>query len=84
MSEDKFKDFNKEIAILSQNIRGLNENLAKEVSFKYNLLLSIIKGAGYVIGATVIASLIIAILVKTFERIPILKNINLDKIEQQK
>lgn len=45
---------------LSKNIGHLGNQLEKQVSFKREFMLSILRGAGYAIGATLVASLVIA------------------------
>lgn len=47
---------------LSKNIGHLGNQLEKQVSFKREFMLSILRGAGYALGATLVASLVIAIM----------------------
>lgn len=43
-------------------IEKLNANIEKQISFKRNFLLSLVKGVGYAIGAAVVAGVLIAVL----------------------
>lgn len=67
---------------LEPQLKELNTHLDRlatigfrNVSFKYALALSVVRGAGYAIGATVVAGIAVALLVqliKTANTIPIL------------
>lgn len=56
----------------------LNQRLEKKTSFKYLFVFAIIQGIGYVIGATLIAGVAIAILARllvTLDYVPFLNQI---------
>jgi len=56
----------------------LNQRLQKKTSFKYLFAFAIVQGIGYVIGATLIAGLMVAIvarLVVTIDDVPFLNQI---------
>lgn len=59
-------------------LRILNNNLRKQLSFKRNFLMSMLNGVGYAIGATLIAGVVIAILsasIRSIQDVPVLKNL---------
>lgn len=63
---------------LTVQLKKLNVKLAKQLSFKHELLISIVRGIGYAIGAGIIAGLIIAILswtVNSIQDVPVLNDI---------
>lgn len=76
-------DIEQEVIDLNQNIKGLNENIRKQISFKRIFFLSIISGIGYTIGAGIAAGILIAVLVKTTQHFPILEKFQLNRFEQQ-
>jgi hypothetical protein len=74
----KERELEAEIKNLSYRILELDKKIEKQISFKWNILLSIAKGAGYAVGATIIAALLVGILnwtVRSTSDIPMFKNI---------
>jgi len=68
----------KQFDILSQQLDAVNAHLKKQLSFKRSLLMSIVSGAGYAIGAGIVAAMIIAILtwtIKSISDVPLLNKI---------
>lgn len=67
-----------EMKNLAHRIHELDKKIEKQNSFKWNVLMSMVKGAGTAIGATIVAALLIAILnwtIQSANDVPILKNI---------
>lgn len=65
-------------------LEQVNQKLEKLVSFKRNLFMSIINGAGYAIGASIVAAMIITVLtwtVKSIQDVPVLNKIKLNSYE---
>ncbi len=63
---------------LENQLTILNQRLQKKTSFKYLFAFAIVQGIGYVIGATLIAGLMVAIvarLVVTIDDVPFLNQI---------
>lgn len=63
---------------LDTQLTKLNHNLSKQLSFKRNLLMSIVSGVGYALGASLIAGLVIAILswsIDSIQDVPVLNKI---------
>lgn len=63
---------------LIKNLEELNEKLDKRNSVLYNFGLSIVKGVGSLIGATIVATILLGLLsqvASSANDIPILKNI---------
>ena len=74
----KEQELEHELKQLSQRIHELDKKIEKQISFKCNILLSIAKGAGYAVGATIIAALLISFFNWTIQStgdVPILKQI---------
>lgn len=71
---------------LNQNIIILNQRIKRQNSLWRNLMLSIFRGVGYFIGATIIASIAIYFIsqtIKSISDVPILKDfLDPEKIEQ--
>lgn len=67
---------------LNRNILKLNELLAKEVSFKRNLWLSIVKGAAGAIGATIVASIVVSLVAYVFRGVPAVEKA-VNQVEQE-
>jgi len=62
---------------LNQNITILNQRIKRQNSLWRNLILSIFRGVGYFIGATIVASVIIYFVAQTIKSMsdaPILKD----------
>ncbi len=51
-----------QLATLTQHLNQIDGKLKKQLSFKRSLLMSILNGVGYAIGAGMVAALLIAIL----------------------
>lgn len=63
---------------LEKVLKRIDQNLKKEVSFRHNFMLGVIRGVGTVIGATIVAGFVIMILsqlIKSVDDIPILNTI---------
>jgi hypothetical protein len=63
---------------LNENLIRLNENLERQLSFKFIILKGAVYGLGTAVGATIIAGLVLSLLANTFDRaeeIPILPEI---------
>ncbi len=74
----KERELEAEIKNLSHRILELDKKIEKQISFKWNILLSIAKGAGYAVGATLFAALLISVLnwaIQSAVDIPILKQL---------
>ncbi len=71
---------------LIKNLESLNEELEKSNSVLHNLGLSIVKGVGTLIGATIVATLLLGILsqiIQSANDIPILnKVIDTEKVNE--
>lgn len=71
MEDDEIKELKKEV-------KKISTRLDKLTSFRYNFFLSIVKGLGSVLGASIVATLLIALLaqiLKPFNGIPFLQGI---------
>jgi hypothetical protein len=70
---------------LAEETRKLAKEMVKQNSFKYQFLMSIVRGVGGVIGATLISAVVLSILllsVKSLAGAPIVKDyIDADKID---
>lgn len=64
-NDELIKTINK----LQENIANLNKKYKREHSFKFNFVMSIVRGVGTAIGATIIAGILIAILSKTIDSV---------------
>lgn len=74
----KEQKLEEEIKTLSHRIFELDKKIERGISFKWNVLLSIAKGAGYAIGATIVAALLISFLNWTIQStgdVPILQQL---------
>ena len=67
---------------LNNSITKLNELLAKDVSFKRNLWLSIVKGAAGAIGATIVASIVVSLVAYAFRGVPAVEKV-VNQVEEQ-
>lgn len=67
MSTFNEEEFNK-------NLKRLNKNLEKDLSWGRSILMSIDKGAAGAIGATIIAGILIAILAHFLGGVPAIKS----------
>ncbi|MGD9129213.1 MAG: DUF5665 domain-containing protein [Candidatus Woesebacteria bacterium] len=69
-----------------RSIERLDKNIKRQNSFKRNFLLSIVRGVGYFIGATIVAGLAIAIMFKflmSLDRLPFINQaIDVELIEE--
>jgi len=66
---------NSELSELNKNIKLLNRSIAKANSLRRNLFLSLLKGVATALGATIVATAIIAVLarsIKPFGDIPVI------------
>lgn len=66
------------IGTLLNRLATLNSYLRKRTSYKYLFSYAIIQGIGYVIGATIIASIVVAILARvviTVDEVPWLNQV---------
>lgn len=73
----KEEELEKSIYALKESIDILENNMQKNVSFKRNFFLWILRGIGYTIGATIVASIIIfiiALILSYTKDIPILND----------
>jgi len=77
------KKFEKSVAELNANLVEQNKYLYRSVSIRYNILLAILRGIGYMLGATIIAGLLATLLVKTAKYIPFLEKIDTTYFEQK-
>lgn len=71
-------DLETKLETISNHLAKLDTSIQKKLSFKRNFLLSIVKGVGYAIGATLIAGIVIAILswsISSIQDVPILNKI---------
>lgn len=66
MSTFNEEEFNK-------NLKRLNKNLEKDLSWGRSILMSIVKGAAGAIGATIIAGIIITLLARAIGGFPTIK-----------
>lgn len=57
----------KEIKKLNKNIKELNIKVEKSISFKRNILLSIFKGFGTVIGGTIVVAILFTIVARILQ-----------------
>jgi hypothetical protein len=74
----KEQELEHELKNLSHRIHELDKKIQKQISFKWNVLLSIGKGAGYAIGATIVAALLISFLNWTIQStgdVPVLQQL---------
>jgi hypothetical protein len=74
----KEQELEHELKNLSHRIVELDKKIEKQISFKWNVLLSIGKGAGYAIGATIVAALLISFLNWTIQStgdVPVLQQL---------
>lgn len=58
----------------NKNLKRLNKNLEKDLSWGRSILMSIVKGAAGAIGATIIAGILIAILGHFLGGVPAIKS----------
>ncbi len=73
----KEQELEHELQQLSQRIHELDKKIEKQISFKWNVVISIGKGAGYAVGASIIAALLITFLnwtIRSAADIPVLDN----------
>ncbi|HLD21832.1 MAG TPA: hypothetical protein VJB65_02935 [Patescibacteria group bacterium] len=54
---------------LVHQLRQLNIKIQKQLSWKHNLFIAIVRGVGYTIGATLVAGIIVSILAYTFSTV---------------
>jgi hypothetical protein len=70
---------------LSEETKKLANEMVKQNSFKYQFVMSIVRGVGGVIGATLISAIVLSILVlsvKSLANVPVVKDyIDADKID---
>ena len=69
------KQLSPTIEKLSEQLRVSNRLLQKQLSTSQILMRSIIQGAGYAIGAGVVASILVAVLARVLASLPWLQNI---------
>lgn len=63
---------------LNENLIRLNENLERQLSFKFIILKGAVYGLGTAVGATIIAGVVLSLLASTFDRaddIPLLPEV---------
>lgn len=71
---------------LNKNLTKLNKNIEKQLSFKFILLKGVVYGVATVIGASVVAGIVLSILSKTIDSvddIPLIEDV-VDEIEIEK
>ena len=68
-------------------LKRTNDLLLKRVSYRHTFFLGIVQGIGYAIGASIIAGLMVAFLIRflqTVDKLPFLdQNIETDTIQQR-
>jgi hypothetical protein len=77
-SNSPMKSAEKTLESIKKNLVVLNKNLKNQNSFKRGFLFSVLQGVGSVIGATIVAGLILFILSKfihSVEQIPFIGNL---------
>jgi hypothetical protein len=57
------------------NLEKLNKTIEKQSSITYTVRNGLIYGAGFVIGSTILATIIISLLIKVFGDIPLVMSI---------
>jgi hypothetical protein len=63
------KENDQEIDRLNNNIEELNDKIDQILSFKRRFLLSLVNGVGNIIGATIIAALLLAALSRLLQEL---------------
>lgn len=67
---------------LASSIEELTKSVQQTNSLPRNFSIALLRGIGYALGATIIASILATVLVKTGKYIPYFKDVNLGKIER--
>ncbi len=66
---------------LDIQLERIEQQLTKQLSFKHNFLISIVRGVGYALGATIIAGLLLTMLswsIDSIQDVPLFNKILLD------
>jgi hypothetical protein len=61
-----------QLSQLQETLSRTNVLLQRQVSFAHSFTLSVVRGVGYALGATIVAGLTLAILVRIFQTIDLL------------
>jgi hypothetical protein len=70
-------EFLKSIAQLEESVSSLEKKVKKQISFRRNFILAMVRGFGSVVGATVVFGLILAAIiqiVRGIDYVPIINN----------
>lgn len=81
--ENRSPDYEEASHHLAGSIEELNKSVQQGNSLLRNFGIALVRGIGYALGATLIASLLATVLVKTGKYIPYFKDINLGGIEKK-
>lgn len=71
---------------VSEQLEAIDLKLEKQLSFRRNVLLSVVRGVGYAIGASLVAGAIIGILTATIHSItnlPFFGELATDRVAEQ-
>lgn len=71
---------------LNIQLIALNKKIEQQLSFKRSIMMSVLNGAGYALGATIVAGIIITILtwtIQSVQDVPILNKIMLSQTTTQ-